>query len=68
MIKTTFKSVLKQMIMKIIFNRFNFVNKKCKLVNHIENIKKKSIIVNFRKSKKIMSINKHKHRIRENSL
>ena len=56
------------MIMKIIFNRFNFVNKKCKLVNHIENIKKKSIIVNFRKSKKIMSINKHKHRIRENSL
>ena len=38
LIKTTLKFMLEQMIMKIIFNRLDFVNKKYKLVDHKKNI------------------------------
>ena len=55
-------------INKIIFDRFDFADKKCKFINHKKNILKNSIIINFRKSNKIISVNKHEHRIRENSL
>ena len=68
LIETTLKFILKQMIIKMIFNRLDFVNKKCKLVDYKENILKKLIIIDFRKSNKTMSIDKHKHRIRENSI
>ena len=35
LIKTTVEFMFKQIIVnKIIFNRFNFINKKCKLVDH----------------------------------
>ena len=37
--QTAFESVFKQMIMnKIIFNRFDSANKKCKLVDYKKNI------------------------------
>ena len=54
--------------MKIIFNRFNFIDKKCKLVDYKKNIYEKSIIVNLRKSNKTISVNKHEHQIREDSI
>ena len=38
LIKTTFEFMFEQIIVKIIFNRFNFINKKCKLFNYKKNI------------------------------
>ena len=67
LIKITIKFMLKQIIInKIKYNSFNFINIKCKLINHKKNIYKNSTIANFRKSNKTISVHKHKYRIREN--
>ena len=48
LIKTTLKFLLKQIIVnKIIIDRFDFINKKCKLVNHKRKYKKIRLFLIF---------------------